>query len=169
MLGEWTLLSLWICITQASQSAYLLEKIGLVHCTVVYIRYKSREEKEKWIEIRIDHIFYTSSEDIIACFFLKFFEFFVFCWVCRNVFKRDDLGLEILRIAFPAALALAADPIASLIDTAFIGHLGMPSWLILNSLDPWSKSFCLWCMLLLPMKKFEKENHHLYGHFDTYY
>ncbi|KAK0575208.1 hypothetical protein LWI29_035452 [Acer saccharum] len=36
----------------------------------------------------------------------------------------DSLGLEILRIAFPAALALAADPIASLIDTAFIGRLG---------------------------------------------
>lgn len=42
----------------------------------------------------------------------------------RNVFKRDELGLEIMRIALPAALALAADPIASLIDTAFIGHLG---------------------------------------------
>lgn len=36
----------------------------------------------------------------------------------------DELGSEILRIAFPAALALAADPIASLIDTAFIGHIG---------------------------------------------
>ncbi|TXG55776.1 hypothetical protein EZV62_017089 [Acer yangbiense] len=41
-----------------------------------------------------------------------------------RVFKMDSLGLEILRIAFPAALALAADPIASLIDTAFIGRLG---------------------------------------------
>ncbi|KAK3223998.1 hypothetical protein Dsin_011023 [Dipteronia sinensis] len=41
-----------------------------------------------------------------------------------RVFKMDPLGLEILRIAFPAALALAADPIASLIDTAFIGRLG---------------------------------------------
>lgn len=37
----------------------------------------------------------------------------------------DELGREILRIAFPAALALAADPIASLIDTAFIGRIGM--------------------------------------------
>lgn len=36
----------------------------------------------------------------------------------------DALGSEILRIAFPAALALAADPVASLIDTAFIGRLG---------------------------------------------
>lgn len=27
-------------------------------------------------------------------------------------------------IALPAALALAADPIASLIDTAFVGHIG---------------------------------------------
>nr|GLL40894.1 protein DETOXIFICATION 43-like [Ipomoea trifida] len=42
----------------------------------------------------------------------------------RKVFKWDDLGEEILSIAFPAALALAADPVASLIDTAFIGHLG---------------------------------------------
>ncbi|XP_034703301.1 protein DETOXIFICATION 43 [Vitis riparia] len=42
----------------------------------------------------------------------------------RHVFKMDELGSEILRIAFPAALALAADPVASLIDTAFIGHIG---------------------------------------------
>ncbi|XP_059311022.1 protein DETOXIFICATION 43-like isoform X4 [Lycium ferocissimum] len=49
---------------------------------------------------------------------------FVFFEDVRHVFKFDDLGKEILGIAFPAALALAADPIASLIDTAFIGHLG---------------------------------------------
>nr|AXP83339.1 citrate transporter [Fagopyrum esculentum] len=42
----------------------------------------------------------------------------------RYVFKTDELGQEIMQIALPAALALAADPIASLIDTAFIGHLG---------------------------------------------
>ncbi|KAK4253721.1 hypothetical protein QN277_010360 [Acacia crassicarpa] len=42
----------------------------------------------------------------------------------RNVFKMDSIGKELLGIAFPAALAVAADPIASLIDTAFIGHLG---------------------------------------------
>lgn len=42
----------------------------------------------------------------------------------RHVFKRDELGREIWGIAFPAALALAADPVASLIDTAFIGRLG---------------------------------------------
>ncbi|XP_043690730.1 protein DETOXIFICATION 42-like [Telopea speciosissima] len=41
-----------------------------------------------------------------------------------RVFKKDELGMEILRIAFPAALALTADPIASLIDTAFIGRIG---------------------------------------------
>ena len=41
------------------------------------------------------------------------------------VFKLDELGKEIIGIALPAALALAADPIASLIDTAFIGHLGL--------------------------------------------
>ncbi|XP_028776982.1 protein DETOXIFICATION 43-like [Neltuma alba] len=42
----------------------------------------------------------------------------------RKVFKMDSIGRELLGIAFPAALAVAADPIASLIDTAFIGHLG---------------------------------------------
>ncbi|XWS67297.1 hypothetical protein CRYUN_Cryun05aG0275400 [Craigia yunnanensis] len=42
----------------------------------------------------------------------------------RDAFKVDELGLEILSIALPAALALAADPIASLVDTAFVGHLG---------------------------------------------
>lgn len=29
-----------------------------------------------------------------------------------------------MSIALPAVLALAADPIASLVDTAFVGHLG---------------------------------------------
>ncbi|XP_020219007.1 protein DETOXIFICATION 44, chloroplastic [Cajanus cajan] len=38
--------------------------------------------------------------------------------------KFDELGMEIVLIALPAALALAADPIASLIDTAFVGHIG---------------------------------------------
>ncbi|KAK4790224.1 hypothetical protein SAY86_017528 [Trapa natans] len=42
----------------------------------------------------------------------------------RLVFKSDALGLEIAQIALPAAMALAADPIASLIDTAFIGQIG---------------------------------------------
>ncbi|KAF2307859.1 hypothetical protein P3X46_004549 [Hevea brasiliensis] len=41
-----------------------------------------------------------------------------------NVFRNDELGIEIAQIAVPAALALAADPVASLIDTAFIGHIG---------------------------------------------
>ncbi|KAI3739956.1 hypothetical protein L2E82_30370 [Cichorium intybus] len=38
--------------------------------------------------------------------------------------KLDTLGREILAIAVPAAMALAADPIASLIDTVFIGRIG---------------------------------------------
>lgn len=42
----------------------------------------------------------------------------------RNVFKMDGLGMEIIQIAVPATLALAADPVASLIDTAFIGRIG---------------------------------------------
>ncbi|EOA32019.1 hypothetical protein CARUB_v10015261mg [Capsella rubella] len=41
-----------------------------------------------------------------------------------HVFSWDKIGREILGMAFPAALALASDPIASLIDTAFIGRLG---------------------------------------------
>lgn len=45
--------------------------------------------------------------------------------VHRSVFKLDELGKEIAEIAVPAALALAADPIASLVDTAFIGHIGL--------------------------------------------
>ncbi|XP_075486310.1 protein DETOXIFICATION 44, chloroplastic [Primulina tabacum] len=39
-------------------------------------------------------------------------------------FKLDGLGMDILSIALPATLALAADPIASLVDTAYVGHLG---------------------------------------------
>ncbi|KAJ1686964.1 hypothetical protein LUZ63_018354 [Rhynchospora breviuscula] len=41
-----------------------------------------------------------------------------------RVFKLDKLGKEILNIAIPASLALAADPLASLVDTAFMGQLG---------------------------------------------
>ncbi|KVI11198.1 Multi antimicrobial extrusion protein [Cynara cardunculus var. scolymus] len=42
----------------------------------------------------------------------------------REKLKFDELGMEIMSIALPAALALAADPITSLVDTAFVGHLG---------------------------------------------
>ncbi|PIN12357.1 putative membrane protein, predicted efflux pump [Handroanthus impetiginosus] len=49
---------------------------------------------------------------------------FVFFKDVRSVFKLDELGLEIAKIALPAALALTADPIASLVDTAFIGQIG---------------------------------------------
>ncbi|KAJ0982329.1 hypothetical protein J5N97_010584 [Dioscorea zingiberensis] len=48
----------------------------------------------------------------------------IFFMDIRNVLKLDEIGLEIARIAVPAALALAADPLASLVDTAFIGQLG---------------------------------------------
>ncbi|KAL3647564.1 Protein DETOXIFICATION 42 [Castilleja foliolosa] len=49
---------------------------------------------------------------------------FIFFKDARSVFKLDELGLEIATIALPAALALTADPIASLVDTAFIGQIG---------------------------------------------
>ncbi|KAL2622374.1 hypothetical protein R1flu_002579 [Riccia fluitans] len=39
-------------------------------------------------------------------------------------FRSDELGKEIAVIALPALLALAADPLASLVDTAFIGRIG---------------------------------------------
>ncbi|KAH8484820.1 hypothetical protein H0E87_026543 [Populus deltoides] len=42
----------------------------------------------------------------------------------RDGVKIDEVGVEILSIALPAALALAADPIASLVDTAYVGHIG---------------------------------------------
>jgi len=41
----------------------------------------------------------------------------------------DSLCREILGIALPSALTVVADPIASLIDTTFIGHLGIHSFL----------------------------------------
>lgn len=53
----------------------------------------------------------------------------------RHVLKLDELGLEIARIALPAALALTADPIASLVDTAFIGQIGT-CFLCMFILDP---------------------------------
>ncbi|KAJ8751132.1 hypothetical protein K2173_016313 [Erythroxylum novogranatense] len=49
---------------------------------------------------------------------------YIFFKDLRLIFKLDELGLDIARIAFPAALALTADPIASLVDTAFIGQIG---------------------------------------------
>ncbi|KAI4300763.1 hypothetical protein L6164_034101 [Bauhinia variegata] len=41
-----------------------------------------------------------------------------------NALRKDELGMEIMQITIPTTLALAADPIASLIDTAYIGRLG---------------------------------------------
>lgn len=56
---------------------------------------------------------------------LNFVMVFVIGVLNRNEWtKFDNLGMEILSIALPAALALAADPIASLVDTAFVGHIG---------------------------------------------
>ncbi|XP_048430796.1 protein DETOXIFICATION 42-like isoform X2 [Pyrus x bretschneideri] len=48
---------------------------------------------------------------------------YIFFKDCGCVFNLDKLGLEIASIALPAALALTADPIASLVDTAFIGQI----------------------------------------------
>lgn len=61
----------------------------------------------------------------------------------RNGLKLDELGLEIAQIALPASLALTADPIASLVDTAFIGQIGI---LFLCSYF----NFHLFCLIILP-------------------
>lgn len=54
-----------------------------------------------------------------SCFliFLKL----ISCFVGVRI---GNIGMEIMSIALPAALALAADPITSLVDTAFVGHIG---------------------------------------------
>jgi hypothetical protein len=49
--------------------------------------------------------------------------------VFRLAFRWDELGQEIMKIAVPGALALMADPVASLVDTAFIGHSASASGL----------------------------------------
>ncbi|XP_006662259.1 protein DETOXIFICATION 42-like [Oryza brachyantha] len=48
----------------------------------------------------------------------------VFLRDARLAFRWDELGREVMGIAVPGALALMADPVASLVDTAFIGHIG---------------------------------------------
>lgn len=50
--------------------------------------------------------------------------------MCRDGVKIDEVGVEILSIALPAALALAADPIASLVDTAYVGHIGIYTYFV---------------------------------------
>ncbi|GJN28507.1 hypothetical protein PR202_gb16640 [Eleusine coracana subsp. coracana] len=39
-------------------------------------------------------------------------------------FSLDSVAADILSIAAPTVLALAADPITALVDTAFVGHIG---------------------------------------------
>ncbi|KAG0583690.1 hypothetical protein KC19_3G155300 [Ceratodon purpureus] len=41
-----------------------------------------------------------------------------------DALKADELGRNIALIALPAAIGLASDPIASLVDTAFVGKIG---------------------------------------------
>ena len=48
-----------------------------------------------------------------------------FCLV-NNVFKANELGLDIALIALPTKIALAADLLSSLMDTTFFGQIGNP-------------------------------------------
>ncbi|KAL5566650.1 hypothetical protein UlMin_029814 [Ulmus minor] len=66
----------------------------------------------------------TEKDDSFSCENSVKLPICVFFKDARLVFKLDKLGLEIASIALPAALALTADPIASLVDTAFIGQIG---------------------------------------------
>lgn len=62
------------------------------------------------------------------------------------MFKLDELGVEIAQIALPAALALTADPVASLVDTAFIGQIGQLFFFfffdLLFTISEFSKDCC---------------------------
>lgn len=49
----------------------------------------------------------------------------MFFVLVSNVLKADELGRDIAFIALPAAIALASDPLASLVDTAFVGKIGI--------------------------------------------
>ncbi|XP_019157868.1 PREDICTED: protein DETOXIFICATION 42-like [Ipomoea nil] len=64
------------------------------------------------------------AEKEVACSDNGKIPLFIFFRDARSILKLDELGVEIARIALPAALALTADPIASLVDTAFIGQIG---------------------------------------------
>ncbi|KAL5567131.1 hypothetical protein UlMin_030295 [Ulmus minor] len=66
----------------------------------------------------------TENDDSFSCENSVKLPICIFFKDARLVFKLDKLGLEIASIALPAALALTADPIASLVDTAFIGQIG---------------------------------------------
>ncbi|XP_076917761.1 protein DETOXIFICATION 42-like [Bidens hawaiensis] len=52
------------------------------------------------------------------------FPILVFFKDSRIALKLDKLGREILSVAIPVTMALAADPVASLIDTIYIGRIG---------------------------------------------
>ncbi|XP_057742442.1 uncharacterized protein LOC130960920 isoform X1 [Arachis stenosperma] len=81
---------------------------------------------------------YFSSTGVILDFFyflliVDLFSklFFLFSSYCRLVFKADNLGWKILSTAVPFAMALTADPIASLVDTTFIGRIGsLSGWVV---------------------------------------
>lgn len=53
---------------------------------------------------------------------------------------RSPHDSAILSLAGPALLALAADPLLSMVDTAFVGQLGAPelvsSWTLIRCNDP---------------------------------
>lgn len=81
------------------------------------------ESCEHWFELFLKKMM-TQEDDSYPSREKKSTPLCIFFKDARDVFKLDELGVEIAQIALPAALALTADPIASLVDTAFIGQIG---------------------------------------------
>jgi hypothetical protein len=76
-------------------------------------------------------VWYLSKENFrLSCLhpLLTFSDVFL-----SSALMGDELGREIAVIALPAIVALAADPLASLVDTAFIGQIGMLSQSLLKA------------------------------------
>ena len=64
-------------------------------------------------------------------------------------FSLDSVAADILSIAAPTVLALAADPITALVDTAFVGHIGKSMSFVPSSHIFWYPTTKLcpkWCL-----------------------
>ncbi|KAK9005810.1 hypothetical protein V6N11_043230 [Hibiscus sabdariffa] len=86
---------------------------------------KPRPEQESSFHTRASHTVFMAVGGFLSPWnYMGKLPLFMLFRDSRNVLKNDELGLEIANIGLPATLALIADPVASLIDTAFIGRIG---------------------------------------------
>ncbi|KAK9065780.1 hypothetical protein SSX86_015181 [Deinandra increscens subsp. villosa] len=104
---------------------YIRRKVETMPLWVLFqnTRYDVLEPKVRIFSLGVYESWFNSNS-VVSNFQLSNDVFFFFFFTFRGVFSKDELNSEIAAIAIPATLALMADPIASLIDTAFIGHLG---------------------------------------------